>query len=290
MRELDCELVLDAHADLGEGPTWDEDSGALIWVDINPGLVHRWEPGVGEDTSTAVGQKVGAAVQRAAGGLVLAVQDGFALLDGGDTTMLADVEADNPTTRMNDGKCDRRGRFWAGTMALDKTPGGGALYRFDADRRVERMVDDVTTSNGMDWTLDDRQMYYIDTPTRGVDVFDFDVDTGAIANRRRFVTLPDGVGNPDGMTLDADGCLWVALHRGSAVHRYTPEGTLDCIVRLPVSLVTSCCFGGRDLDRLFITSASTGLSDEQLEGEPHAGGLFACNPGTTGLPPTPFAG
>jgi sugar lactone lactonase YvrE len=191
---------------------------------------------------------------------------------------------------MNDGKCDAAGRFWAGTMAFDYRRGAGALYRLDPDGRVHTMVRDVTISNGLDWTDDGRRMYYIDTPTKSIDVFDFDLASGAIASRRSLVQVPDGQGFPDGMTLDAEGGIWVALFRGGVVRRYTPDGALDREIRLPVTQPTSCAFGGRDLRDLYITTAANTLSPEERARQPHAGGVFRCRPGVQGRPANRFRG
>ena len=288
----EVELVLDAHAELGEGPTWHAAESALVWVDITRRLVHRYTPATGRDESIDVGQHVGAAAPRAAGGLVLALRDGFGILDTatGRVEMIADIEADHPGNRMNDGKCDSAGRFWAGTMAYDNRPGAGALYRLETDHHVVKVLSDVTISNGIGWSPDDRLMYYIDTPTLGVDVFDYDAGTGSIERRRRLITIPPEAGSPDGMTVDSDGFLWVALWRGWAAHRYSPEGVLDRVVKLPVARVTSCVFGGPDLADLYITSASIELSPDALRDQPHAGGLFRSRPGVVGLPQHSFKG
>jgi sugar lactone lactonase YvrE len=284
-RRLDAEIVLDAHAELGEGPAWEAANRKLIWVDIKASRVHRFDPATGEDQTLDVGQHVGAAVPRAAGGLLLALRDGFARFAGGSVSSIAKVEAERPENRMNDGKCDPRGRFWAGTMADDERAGAGTLYRLD-EGGVTPMVTGVTISNGLAWSADERTMYYIDTPTGGVDAFDYDADSGSISGRRRVVTLPEGNGTPDGMTLDDDGCLWVALWGGWGVHRYLPDGTLDMVIPLPVKQVTSCAFGGEGADELYITSAAIGLSAEERDAQPHAGALFRCRPGVTGPFPT----
>jgi sugar lactone lactonase YvrE len=284
-RRLDAEIVLDAHAELGEGPAWEAANRKLVWVDIKASHVHRFDPATGEDQTLDVGQHVGAAVPRADGGLLLALRDGFARFAGGAVSSIAQVEADRPENRMNDGKCDPRGRFWAGTMADDERPGVGTLYRLD-ERGVTPMVTGVTISNGLAWSADERTMYYIDTPTGGVDAFDYDPDTGSISDRRRVVTIPEGNGTPDGMTLDDEGCLWVALWGGWGVHRYLPDGSLDTVVPLPVKQVTSCAFGGEGRDELYITSAAIGLSPEERAAQPHAGALFRCRPGVAGPLPT----
>ncbi|MDP9246215.1 MAG: SMP-30/gluconolactonase/LRE family protein [Chloroflexota bacterium] len=281
VRIIAAEVVNDARAVVGEGALWDFRSQRLMWVDIPAGEVHELDPADGSDRVQPIGQPVGAVGLRSGGGYVLAVRDGFAALEGGRMSMLADVELDRPDMRMNDGKVDPAGRFWAGTMALDSRPRAGGLYRIDAGHRVERVLGDLTISNGMDWS-DSGQMYFIDSAAGGVDVFDFAMADGSIAGRRRVVEIPESLGVPDGMTLDAEGLLWVAIWDGSAVRRYRPDGSLDAEVRLPVSQPTSCAFGDDDLDTLYITTARDELSPEEAAAEPHAGAIFACRPGVQG--------
>jgi sugar lactone lactonase YvrE len=175
-------------------------------------------------------------------------------------------------------------------MAFDKRPGAGALYRLDLDGRVHTMLRDITISNGLDWSDDGRLMYYIDTPTRSIDVLEFDVATGAIANRRSLVRVPRGEGWPDGLTLDADGYIWVALWSGGAVRRYAPDGRLDRVLPVPATHPTSCAFGGPDLGDLYVTTAATALTPEERLRQPLAGGLFRCRPGVQGRPAHRFKG
>jgi sugar lactone lactonase YvrE len=286
VERIEAELALDARAELGEGPVWDSELGRLIWVDITGERVHRFDPLTGDDETTAVGQPVGAASPRIPDGLVLAVRDGFVFLDleRARLELVAEVEAETPGNRMNDGKCDAAGRFWAGTMPFAGNRPSGALYRLDSDLSVSRMLDGVTISNGIAWSPDGRSMYYIDSPTYRVDVFDYDVDAGEIAKRRTLFELPADGGLPDGMTVDAEGLLWIAFWGVGAVRRYTPDGLLAALIELPVSLVTSCAFGGPDLGDLYITSASGPLSPEQAVDQLAAGGLFRARPGVYGLP------
>jgi sugar lactone lactonase YvrE len=189
---------------------------------------------------------------------------------------------------MNDGACDPAGRFWAGTMALDERPGAGALYRLDLDLTVHTMLTEVTISNGIDWSLDGRRMYYVDSPTGRIDVCDFDPGTGAITNRRPFVTVPAEAGIPDGITVDAAGFVWLALWGGAALRRYAPDGGLERTVNLPVSHPTSCAFGGPDLDELYVTSARRPLSSDERSRQPQAGGLLRLRPGVAGRVPNLF--
>lgn len=286
------DLFLDAHAELGEGPVWDPVAGCLYFVDILRGLVHRADAATRTSRTFPIGRMVGAVAPTEDGDLVLAVQGGFARLDPttGNVRVVAEVDADRPDIRMNDGSCDPAGRFWAGTMALDERPRAGHLYRLDPDGRVHTMLSGVSISNGIDWSADARLMYFIDTPTSAIDVFDFDVATGAIENRRTVVRVPPDEGFPDGMTLDAEGRIWVALWGGGAVHCYRPDGSRDAVIRVPTTCPTSCAFGGADLGDLFITTATIKRTDRERAEQPSAGGVFVARPGVVGLPPHRFAG
>jgi sugar lactone lactonase YvrE len=271
---------------LGEGPVWDAARDELIWVDIERGLVHRRSSG-GAERSLDVGQPVSCALPRARGGLVLVLRDGFALVPpaGGRPRLLAPVEEQRPDTRMNDGACDSRGRLWAGTMSLSGDTRAAALYRLDPDLQVTRVLPGLSISNGIGWSPDDRLMYHVDTARRRIDVYEFDAERGAIGRRRAAIAVAPEHGRPDGLAVDAEGGIWVALWGGGALQRYTPEGHLDARIEVPVSQVTSCCFGDPELGTLYVTSAARGA-----EHEPLAGSLFACRPGVRGLPATPFAG
>jgi sugar lactone lactonase YvrE len=289
MESWQAELVLDAHAGLAEGPLWDARTSELLWVDIMAGLVHRFDPAAGTDVALDVGQPVGAVVPRTAGGYALAVRDGFAVAEThvNDIRLVAPIDQDRPELRMNDGACDSSGRFWAGTMHLDEVPEAASLYRLGTDGRVETMLGDVTVSNGIGWSPDDTVMYYADTPTLGVDAFDFDPASGAISNRRRIVTIEEGAGQPDGLAVDEAGCVWIALWEGWAVRRYSPSGTLVGVIDLPVARVTKPAFGGAALDELFITTAKPDAPDAE---QPNAGGIFLAHPGVHGLHPNAYAG
>ena len=214
-----------APALLGEGPVWDPLRGELVWVDIERGLVHRRRPGEA-DVSLDLGQQLGCAVPRAAGGLALALRDGFALLppDGGPARLVAPVEQQRSDTRMNDGACDSRGRFWAGTMSLGGDTRTAALYRLDPDLGVTRVLPGLSISNGLGWSPDDRLMYHVDTPRGRIDVYEFDLVSGAIGGRRAAIAVAAEQGRPDGLAVDAEGGIWVALWGGGAVQRYSLEG------------------------------------------------------------------
>jgi len=292
-RTIRAELVLDARARHGEGPVWHPTEHTLDWVDIMAGHLHRYDPRTDRDMVIDVGRPIGAFAPRVSGGYVVALEYGFGVLEpSGEFRVVAPIATPGPPQRMNDGKCDSAGRFWAGTMAYDFTPGAAALYRLDPDFKMTTMLRDVTLSNGLDWTVDDRTMYYIDSLAHGIDAFDFDLGAGTISGRRRLIEVPSdraaqtGETVPDDMTLDAEGYLWVAIHGASEVRRYSPQGEIECIVRLPVSGVTSCAFGGEELTDLYMTSMVV-FNDGR---EPLAGALFKCSPGVRGRPARLFAG
>ena len=271
-----AKLVVDAQAALGEGAIWDVDRRVLYWVDILGCQVHVYDPASGQDRAIGVGQYVGTVVPRQSGGLMLALHHGFASLDL-DTELVeivADPEQDLPGNRFNDGKCDPAGRFWAGSLALEGTPEVASLYRLDADKSVHKVLGEVTCSNGIVWTLDNQTMYYIDTALGRVDAFDYDLETGAIAGRRVAFEVPSEMGYPDGCTLDSEGMLWIALWQGGAVSRWNPvTGELLQVIKVPAPNVTSCAFGGPNLDQLYITTARNGLSEQALAEHPLAGGV-----------------
>ncbi len=287
------ELALDAGALLGEGAIWNGAEQVLYWVDIMGCKVHVHDPSGDADREMDVGQPVGTVVVRAAGGLMLAVEDGFAAFDPESTelTLIHDPEPGLPENRFNDGKCDPAGRFWAGTMAIDPVKGAGALYCMDTDLRVRKMLGEVGISNGIVWSRDGARMYYIDSLRYDVRVYDYDVETGDIANERVAFRVPREVGLPDGMAIDAEGMLWIAHYDGGKVCRWHPgNGEILHTIELPVSKVTSCAFGGKDLDTLYMTSGSLGMTDEERKKEPHAGGLFVARPGCQGVEPFQFGG
>lgn len=303
--ELVAELAYPARAELGEGPVWDDLTQALVWVDIMAGRVHRLDWRSGFHRVLDVGVSVGAVGLRRIqpgsskgpgldAGLVLAVADGFALsgpISGPEPLAelslerLAEPSVDTSAVRFNEGKVDPEGRWCAGTMSWDESEPVGALYLLHPSGSVQRLVDGVTVSNGMDWSEDGRTFYYVDSATGRVDAFDRDPETGALSARRLVVEIARQDGIPDGMTLDAEGCIWVALWRGAAVRRYTPDGRLDRVLALPATKVTSMAFGGPGLDELFVTTARIMQSGRALAAEPRAGDVFWCRPGTSGRPP-----
>lgn len=287
-RVLRAEVVVPAQCELAEGPVWDADRALLRWVDIVAGHVHAYHLGTGTHTWFATGDPVGAVGLTRSGGLVLALVDQFALADhqGKQLRVAAGPVTDRAVVRFNDGKPDPWGNFWAGTMPWTDGAAAGCLYRLAPSGVVAALVPDVGLSNGLDWADDRKRFYFADSLSGGVDVFGTDPDTGALGERRRFVSV-DGI--PDGLTLDAEGCLWLAMFGSAELRRFTPAGQLDTVVRLPVSQVTSAAFGGPDLSTLYITTARENFTAADLREQPHAGDIFACTPGNTGRPPFRFA-
>jgi sugar lactone lactonase YvrE len=288
------ELILDVRASLGEGPVWDAKTGTLWWVDITACKVHISDAETGADRVLNTGSMVGAVALRATGGLVAALANGFALIDTetGQVHPINDPEQGIEGNRFNDGKCDPGGRFWAGSCSLGcDVPGAGSLYRLSPEGHVAKVLENVTISNGLCWSPDERTMYFIDTPMFEVWAFDYDNESGEIRNRRTAVKVPQDEGYPDGMTIDVDGMLWIAHWGGSRVCRWDPRsGRKIGDIRFPVTNVSSCTFGGPDLNELYITTARLGLSEQDLQDQPLAGGLFRAKPGVTGLAAHSFGG
>lgn len=287
VRQLTADVVVPAQCELAEGPVWDSSRGVLWWVDILAGRVHMSAGGA--DSWFDAGDSVGAVGLTTSGGLVLALTDGFALSgsDGSSLARLGGFRTDRSAVRFNDGKPDPWGGFCAGTMPwIDGEP-GGALYRLAPSGAVRVLIPAVGLSNGLDWSDDRRLFYFADSDSGGVDVFSCDPDTGSLGERRRLVTVPSAEGVPDGLTLDADGCLWLAVFGAGELRRYTPAGALDTVVALPCSQVTSAAFGAGGV--LYITTAREDFTEQQRRAEPHAGDIFACVPGAAGRPPFRFA-
>lgn len=283
-------VAVEARPFLGEGPVWLGDR--LLWVDILAPALHLSDPSRGTDAEVAMPELVGAVVPRRAGGFVAAMGGGFRLLDeaGRVGEMLRAVEPERPGNRFNDGKCDRAGRFFAGTMAMDAGPGQGTLWRLDPDRRLTAVETGLHVSNGLGWSPDDRIFYFTDTGTRTIWAYDYDLSTGAASNRRVFASYAEGAAKPDGLAVDAEGFVWTALWDGWGVARHAPDGRLDRFVSLPVPRPTSVAFGGEALRTLFVTSARVRLSAAQLAEAPLSGSVFAFEPGVAGLPVGDFAG
>ncbi len=285
-------IVFDGRFKLAEGPWWDDLSGDLFWIDIPAGDLYRLRPGQERPSRIHVGGPVGSVAPRAGGGFVLARREGFYLLDPGvaDPRLVARVARTPSDPILNDGKCDSTGRFWAGSAQVGADGAAGCLYRLDPDRTLVRVLEGIRMSNGLDWSPDGRRFYYVDTATRRIDVFDVDMESGEISGRRPFATIAPDDGVPDGLTVDAEGGVWVALWGGWSVRRYAPDGTTVGSVRLPAANVTSCTFGGDGLSELFVTTATQGLAADELDAQPHAGAIFSVRVGVRGLPTRRFAG
>ncbi len=298
MREWEarpCTTLRSSHA---EGPAWDDRRGELLWVDIPAGEVHRGVVGVDGRSvevvaSHSIGQPVGAVVPAAPpdAGWLLATELGFAHLDpAGDVQILFEPEA--PATRgirMNDGKCDPLGRFWAGSMAYDQRPGAARLYMLDRSMRLHVQLEPVTISNGLAWSRDGQTMFYIDTATHRIDRLDLG-DDGSIRERGVAFHIDPRLGVPDGMTIDREGCLWVALWGGGAVARYAPTGELLARVHVESEKVSSCTFGGPKLTTLFITTSREDFSEAEERAQSEAGFVHSVELGVAGFPADRYAG
>lgn len=281
---------------LSEGPRWDGERDELLWVDILGSRLHRARiDGNGlleELESVGFDRFVGAVAPVVGGGYVLAAHGGFLFLDvSGEVVELAQPEAGRGHVRMNDGACDPQGRFWAGTMAFDESPGAGVLYRLELDGTCTTVLSGLTISNGIGWSPDGCRMYLSDSGTRTIDAFDFDPETGDISGRRVIVQIVEAGVAPDGLTVDAQGDIWVALWNGGALRRYAPDGSLLETVALPVDRPTSCAFGGSDSATLFVTTSREGLDESALARQPDAGRVFRIDGlGVSGPPCLPYRG
>jgi sugar lactone lactonase YvrE len=278
-----AEQLTDPVAYHAEGPVWSPSWGGLRWVDMLAGDVLALDD-AGRVSRRHVGSVAAALRPRSVGGAVIAVERGFALQDADGGLRTLPQLWDDPTLRMNEGSCDPQGRFYCGSMSYRRVPGAGAVHRLDPDGSTRVVLDGVTISNGLEWSPDGSFAYYNDTPTRRVDVFDFDPDTG-LSNRRPFVQL--GEKRPDGLTVDADGGVWVALNGDGRVHRYAADGRLDLVVEVAAAKTTACCLGGPGMNRLFVTTSRENLPEGA---DPLAGSLFVADVGVTGLPAPFFAG
>lgn len=270
-----AELVVDEKAMLGEGPHWD--GHVLYWVDIINKKLHRYDPEQDINETFQLDQYIGAVIPAENGQLVVGLQNGIHLFDlqTQGLTLINDPERVLPQNRFNDGKCDPSGRLYIGTMDVHAAKGKGSLYRLDLKGHLKKIISPVTISNGLAWSPDEKYMYYIDTPTGEVSTFHYDKQTGDVTFKETAVRIPKDTGAPDGMTIDQEGMIWVAHYGGSRVTRWNPHNgkQLD-EVHVPAPNVTSCTFGGKDLDELYITTARQGLSEENLANAPHSGGLF----------------
>ena len=281
--------VADVQAVLGEGPVWVAREQALYWVDINASKIFRLKGDEVSSWDTPV--RVGSLAPRAGGGFVAGTDQGifFIDLDHGRYEPVANPEAHRPGNRFNDGKVDRSGRFWAGTMDDQEREAAGTLYRLDTDRTCTPIDDGYRITNGPAFSPDGRRMYHSDTARQVTYVFDLD-EAGNAANRREFARYNRADGFPDGMTVDAEGCLWIAFWDGWCLRRFSPEAVLLQTVDVPAQQVTSCAFGGEGLRTLFVTSARRGLEGTDLARQPFSGGLYAVEVGVAGIADLPFAG
>jgi sugar lactone lactonase YvrE len=312
---LQAMLAVESHDIIGEGPAWDESQRRILWCDNSAGVIHEakahgtnaWN----ETRHWSLDRAIAAAIPRTAGGLIVA--SGVEILsvsDAGAVRTFARLNADPKTVKLNDAKCDARGRLWAGTRDADFglhgraiSAGRAALYRIDPNGAVQTLLTGVTLGNGMDWSPDSRVFYFVDTYRRSVDAFDFDIERGQLSGRRNVVTLYGDEGLPDGMAVDARGNLWVAIPGTGELRCYSPQGVMLARLEVPTPTVTSCAFGGSAGADLFITSARVQLPKTALSGlthglslepgdfpDPGAGALYVCQPGVTGAPAHPFAG
>ena len=288
----DVKCAIPASAFLGEGPHWSVADKKLYFVDILAPAACIGDPATGTYTSLPVPELIGFIVPRRRGGVVAGMHGEIRGLDlkSGETTTIAKPEADRPGNRFNDGKCDRAGRLWAGTLAIDTAPDQGRLWRIDTDGNAVEMDRGFHVANGLGWSLDDRTFYFTDTQKQTIYAYDFDAKSGDINNRRVFITVPEAEGKPDGMTVDAEGFLWVAHWDGWCVTRYDPDGKVDRVINLPVPRPTSCVFGGPDMQTLFVTSARIRLSAAQLAEAPLSGSVFSIDTGIRGLPENVYGG
>jgi sugar lactone lactonase YvrE len=284
------ECVVNQRELLGECPLWDERAQRLWWVDILAPALKQLDPASGAVTQNPLPEAMGSFAFREAGGLLAAMKSGVYLMDASYSSVepLAAPEPELPGNRFNDGRCDRDGRFWSGTMMEAMREPAGSLYRIGADRSCARKRTGITVPNSLAWSPDGRTMYFADSPRRTIWAFDYDRASGEPSNERVFVTTQAGF--PDGSCVDADGCLWNAEYGGARVVRYTPAGKVDRVIELPVKNPTCCAFGGRNLDMLYITTAAQRLSEAQLEEQPLAGSLLAIRAGSTGLAESRYAG
>lgn len=288
------ERVGDISCTLGEGPVWNQEKESICWIDILQGYIHQYCLPTKEQKSIHAGQMVGSVCLHTPQQLIAAVENGFATIDLENEiiTPIADPENDLTENRFNDGKCDPAGRFWAGTMNRSGNQPSANLYVLDKDFSVRKIKSGLHVSNGLAWSPDQKTFYLIDTFQRHVLAFDYDQYTGNISNEREIIKIPAAMGKPDGMTIDVEGMLWICLWDGWKVTRWDPaNGKLLSDFKLPAARVTSCTFGGKDLDDLYVTTARVGLDDGELKNQPLAGSLFVIKKcGFTGLPTTPFGG
>ncbi len=279
------EHIVSSQCKLGEGPVWHPVEQVLYWLDIYQGQLHRYDSHTQDHAVVELGLVTSAMGVRPGGGFVMATQKGFALWDpnSGNFQFLGDPDADETgSTRFNDGKTDRQGRFWAGKMGPDPA---NSLFRLGADRSIQRMESSIYISNGLGWSPDNRVFYFTDSMARAIYAYDFDADRGLIGRRRIFAQVANDPkeGLPDGLAVDAEGCIWSARWGGWKVVRYSPDGSVEREIPMPVEFPTSCAFGGSGLTDLYITSAWVEVPPERRDSQPMAGDLFRLRAGVRGL-------
>lgn len=286
---IEVEHLLSSGNKLGEGPLWNSHEKTLYWVDIEGESFHRYYPETEKQESFQVGQPIGCLAFRAKDGLLLALRDGFGYWDlkKGTLEIIANPIEDRDNTRFNNGKADRKGRMWAGTLSEDNQ---NCLYRLDPDGSIHTMERGITISNGIGWSPDDKTMYYTDSPLRVIYAYDFDLSSGEIKNRRDFIRVPITEGFPDGLTVDSEGFIWSAKWDGWRITRYDPDGKVERVVNMPVQRPTSCTFWGENLDQLYITSAWTGLHEIDRREQTFAGDVFRIQTDFTGQRENEFLG
>lgn len=294
MKEHSSELYFDSKSILSEGPGYHPDKNTVLWVDIEAGIVNELHYDSLINKQFILSGKTGFAVYDVDGNIIAGTLDGLVRINSksGDVESIGNPEPDLEDNRFNDGKAGPDGNIWAGTMSLFEKEGAGSFYKCSAlDNAITKQFGGATISNGLAWNATADTFYYIDTPTMKVDAFDFDLSSGRISNRRTVIEIPDGVGYPDGMTIDDDGNLWIAMWAGWGVLKFNVQsGQIEEKINVPVECVSACCFAGPNRDQLVITTASRDLKPEQASEQPHAGSLFIANPGVTGPAANVFAG
>jgi sugar lactone lactonase YvrE len=281
-----AQLEYEIHSLLGEGAFWNYKSQELYWIDIDGKKIHIYDPDIKTNRSFPTPTRIGTVVPQTDTTAVIALEDGIYIIntENGNIEVLSDIEKEMTINRFNDGKCDPNGNLWVGSMHLEQAVPMGSVYKISATGETIKMIDSVTISNGIVWTKDATTMYYIDTPTQNIQAFDFDVVTSTLSNERTAVRVSEALGFPDGMAIDEEDMLWVGLWNGNAVGRFDPKsGELISRIEVPAHNVTSCAFGGENLDILYITTASVDMTEEEKVNYPLAGSLFVVDPGVKGV-------
>lgn len=287
-KTLKNEAVLEyqSNSQLGEGAIWNHETQELYWIDIEGKTLNIYNPKLQKNRSIKTPSRIGTVVPIDRTMALVALEDGIYKMNTatGYYELFSDVESDITSNRFNDGKCDPSGRLWVGSMGLEQTEFEANLYMIDAKGEAHLKIDSVTISNGIVWTKNKQTMYYIDTPTSEIKAFDYQDETGEISNMRVAVKVPDSLGYPDGMTIDENDELWVGMWNGNGVIHFNPlTGKMVSKIEVPAHNVTSCAFGGKDLDTLYITSSSLDMSPEEEKRYPNAGSVFKAVPGVKGV-------